>query len=196
MPRGRPRQFDEEQALESAMLLFWEKGLSSTSLDELADAMGMNRPSIYNAFGSKEALYRRALNSFCGRLDQGMEQTLETVPNLRDALRAFYRSAIAVYCSTSPAMGCLMVCTAPGEALSHPEVGADLQALIQRLDAGLTLRLSRAQREGELPDNVQPELAACLLQATLQTIALRARAGVPRKKLEAIADYAIDQLAA
>ena len=61
MPRGRPRQFDEDAALSAALLQFWEKGLAATSLDELEDAMGMRRPSIYGAFGDKEALYRRAL---------------------------------------------------------------------------------------------------------------------------------------
>ena len=69
MPRGRPRQFDEDAALTGAMMVFWEKGLAATSLDDLAQAMGMNRPSIYNAFGNKDAIYRTALARFCGQLD-------------------------------------------------------------------------------------------------------------------------------
>ena len=67
MARGRPRKFDEDQALNGAMVLFWQKGLSSTSLDELAEAMNMNRPSIYNAFGNKDAIYRTTLARFCGQ---------------------------------------------------------------------------------------------------------------------------------
>ena len=75
MPRGRPRKYDEDQALSGAMLLFWERGFSATSLDDLSKAMGMNRPSIYNAFGDKEAIYAKALARFCEQLDQGIEET-------------------------------------------------------------------------------------------------------------------------
>ncbi len=194
MPRGRPRKFDEDEALNGAMVLFWQKGLSATSLDDLSNAMNMNRPSIYNAFGNKDEIYRKALDRFCGQLDKGIEETLETIPELRDGLLAFYDSAIAVYCGTDPAMGCLMVCTAPGEAFSHPEVGEDLSRLIQRLDNSFNKRLKRAQAEGELSVDVKTDLTARLLQATLQTIALRARTGASKKELKRIAGYAVERL--
>ena len=176
------------------MLLFWEKGLSATSLDDLAEAMSMNRPSIYNAFGNKDEIYRRALDKFCGQLDHGMEETLETIPSLQKGLEAFFNRAIDVYCGTDPAMGCLMICTAPSEAFSHPEVGDDLRELIKRLDKGFTKRLKRAQSEGELSDELKPELSASLLQATLQTLALRARVGTSRRELNKIAAYAVKRL--
>ncbi len=192
--RGRPRKFNEDEALNGAMQLFWKKGLSATSLDDLAKAMNMNRPSIYNAFGNKENLYRKALSRFCGQLDHGLEQTLVAIPSLRTGLQAFFGQAIDVYCGTNPPMGCLMVCTAPGEALSHPEVGEDLRDLIQRLDRGFTERLLRAREENELSANVQPELAAKLLQATLQTLAIRARAGTSRDDLQELAAYAVNKL--
>ena len=191
MARGRPRQFNEDEALNGAMTLFWEKGLSATSLDDLAQAMNMNRPSIYNAFGNKDEIYRRALDRFCGQLDAGMSETLDAIPSLREGLVAFFDRAIAVYCSTNPSMGCLMVCTAPSEALTHPEVGDDLRNLIQRLDKGFVKRLERALEEGELSQDVQPEFAAKLLQGTLQTIALRARSGASKKSLKDLASYAV-----
>ncbi len=194
MARGRPRKFDEDAALNAAMLLFWKKGLSATSLDDLARAMNMNRPSIYNAFGNKDEIYRKALASFCGQLDRGMEETLEAIPELQEGLRAFFDQAIAVYTGTDPSMGCLMVCTAPAEAFSHPEVGGDLQRLIRRLDRTLAQRLRRAQDEGELSDHIQPELTARLLQATLQSLALRARAGASGRELKKLADYAVATL--
>ena len=194
MPRGRPRQFDEDEALNSAMAVFWQRGLSATSLDDLSQAMKMNRPSIYNAFGNKEEIYRKALDRFCGQLDHGIAETLEAIPELRLGLSAFYDRAIAVYCGTNPAMGCLMVCTAPVEAFAHPQVGEDLRQLIQRLDQAFTRRLKKAQADGELAVEVNAELTACLLQATLQTIALRARAGASKEELSKIAGYAIDRL--
>jgi len=196
MARGRPRKFDEDEALNGAMLLFWEKGLSATSLDDLSLAMNMNRPSIYNAFGNKEDIYRKALDRYCGQLDKGMEETLESIPNLRDALNAFFARALEVYCGTNPAMGCLMICTAPTEAFSHPQVGEDLKRLIERLDDGFAKRLRKAKQDGELPDDAQLELTASLLQATLQTLALRARAGTSNQKLNIIAGYAVNKLTA
>ena len=194
MPRGRPRKFDEDKALTDAMMLFWQKGLSATSLDDLSMAMNMNRPSIYNAFGNKDDIYRQALSRFCGQLDSGIDETLESIPDLNKGLQAFYQRAIDVYCGTEPAMGCLMVCTAPAEAFAHPEVGEDLKKLIARLDHRFTVRLKRAQAEGALSADVKPELTASLLQATLQSIALRSRAGTPKSALKKIVRHAIDTL--
>lgn len=194
MPRGRPRQFDEEAALTAAMLTFWEKGVSATTLDDLEAAMEMTRPSIYLAFGDKEALYRRALARFCGQLDQGVDQTLEGPSRLRPALVAFFDGAIEVYTSTQPSMGCLMVCTAPAEALSRPDVGADLADLFERLDRALERRLRRAIDDGELPQETSAGLTAQLLQATLQSVALRARAGTPKHQLQKLARHAVERL--
>ncbi|MCH9675301.1 MAG: TetR/AcrR family transcriptional regulator [Gammaproteobacteria bacterium] len=195
MPRGRPRQFNEDDALTSAMLLFWEKGLSATSLDDLALAMNMNRPSIYNAFGSKNDLYRKTLARFCSQLDGGLQEILDAAPKVRPAFIAFFNQAIEVYCGNNPPMGCLMICTAPAEALSHPQVGDDLRDLIRRLDDGFARRLQRAQRDGEVSRDLQPKLAAKLLQATLQTLALRARSGASKASLRKIARYAVEELA-
>jgi AcrR family transcriptional regulator len=194
MPRGRPRQFDEDKALNGAMRLFWEKGLSATSLDDLALVMEMNRPSIYNAFGNKEDIYRKSLARFCGQLDDGLREILGTSAQIRPGLIAFFDQAINVYCGNTPAMGCLMICTAPSEAISHPEVGQDLRDLFQRLDEGFARRLVQAQQDGELSEHVQPKIAAKLLQATLQTLALRARNGESKRSLRALARYAVDAL--
>ncbi len=194
MARGRPRQFDEDEALTGAMLLFWEKGLSATSLDDLAIAMNMNRPSIYNAFGNKDAIYRKSLARFCGQLDKGMQETLDASTSVDVGLNAFFEQAIEVYCGSNPQMGCLMICTAPSEAVSNPEVGKDLKDLISRLDVGLSQRLARAQRNGEISVDLQPKLTAKLLQATLQTIALRARTGEPKASLRKLARYAVKTL--
>ena len=177
------------------MLQFWETGLSATSLDDLASAMQMNRPSIYNAFGNKDALYRKALAGFCGQLDTAIEETLESRRGVRAGLIAFYDRAIEAYTAGDRPMGCLMICTAPVEALSNPEVGADLSELIRRLDDALAKRLRRAAREGELAPDVSPKLTAKLLQATLQTLALRARSGESSAELRKLARHAVARLA-
>ncbi|MEH6544172.1 MAG: TetR/AcrR family transcriptional regulator [Porticoccaceae bacterium] len=194
MPRGRPRKFNEDVALTAAMRLFWEKGLSATSLDDLALAMDMNRPSIYNAFGNKQDIYRISLARFCGQLDAGLQDTLEASPQIKPGLIAFFDQAIEVYCGNNPPMGCLMICTAPSEALSHPQVGKDLSDLIRRLDKGFTSRLRRSRLDGELSEHVDLKNTAKLLQATLQTLALRARSGESKIGLRKLARYAVDTL--
>ena len=156
--------------------------------------MKMNRPSIYNAFGNKDAIYRKSLARFCGQLDKGMEETLGATTDVRAGLIAFFDQAIEVYCGGDPQMGCLMICTAPSEALSNPEVGEDLKALINRLDAGLNKRLEQSRRDGEITEDIQPKLTAKLLQATLQTIALRARTGETKGSLRKLARYAVKTL--
>jgi AcrR family transcriptional regulator len=194
MARGRPRQFDEDSALNGAMSLFWQKGLSATSLDELAVAMNMNRPSIYNAFGNKHDIYRRSLARFCGQLDKGFEATIASSSSIKTGLVAFFDMAIEVYCGGEAQMGCLMICTAPSEALSHPEVGEDLKGLIQRLDSKIANSLEKAQREGELCKSLQPKLAAKMLQATLHTLALRARTGESKTSLRKLGRYAVETI--
>ena len=92
-------------------------------------------------------------------------------------------------------MGCLMICTAPAEALSHPQVGEDLQDLIRRLDEGFAGRLRRAEKDGALAAETDPGLAAKMLQATLQTLALRARSGESKAELRRFARYAVDTIA-
>ncbi len=192
--RGRPRKYDPEVALQKAMLVFWQRGLSATSLDDLSLAMEMNRPSIYNAFGNKEEIYRRVLAQFCGQLDLGIEQVLLTESDLRRGLVKFYDQALDVYCGADPALGCLMMCTAPAEALAHPDIRSDLNSLIARVDAQLEQRIKDAVREGDLSASLNPRLTAKMVQGLLHSLALRARAGESKSSLKKLARYSVECL--
>ena len=97
--RGRPKLYDANAALEAAGAVFWSKGFSATSLDDLANAMAMNRPSIYRAFGDKEAIYRQALARFSDHMEEGFKRTLLQEPDIRVGLRKFYREALEIYTS-------------------------------------------------------------------------------------------------
>jgi AcrR family transcriptional regulator len=188
--RGRPRKFDADQALGNALLVFWTNGFTGTSLDQLAEAMEMKRPSIYNAFGDKESLYRAALNAFKSGLDGGL-QALAEAEALEQALHQFFTRALDVYTSGETPLGCFIFCTAPAEAIAHPEVRRDILAITTHIDAALTRFFQAAQERGQLPSSTDPTTAAQVSQATLHSLALRARAGQSRTTLDAMARGAV-----
>jgi len=192
--RGRPRKFDLDTALQQAMHVFWQKGFSATSLDDLGDAMGMNRPSIYNAFGNKEAIYRQSLATFCGKLDDGIRTCLSEQIDLRKGLDDFFAKALDLYCMTQPSPGCLMICTAPAEALNNSAVREDLLSLIKRVDKVLEENVSAAIGNKQIADDTNPRLLAMHIQSTLHAIALRARAGEAKNGLKKYAKFAVSQL--
>lgn len=193
-PRGRPRKFDADTALEGAMMLFWEKGFSAASLDELGEAMGMSRPSIYNAFGNKESIYQRSLANFCGRLDEGIRLCLQEQADLRLGLQRFFSEALDIYCATTPSMGCLMICTAPAEALNDEKIKTALADLLKRVDKAFEKSIAHAIDTGQLSNEANPRLLAMQVQAILHTIALRARAGESKASLNKYAKFAVSQL--
>lgn len=181
--RGRPRQFDEEEAVALAGNVFWINGFSATSLDDLSAAMNMNRPSIYRAFGDKKALYRRALAQFAAQMESAMKMTLFAEADVHKALTGFYREALAVYVSGDKPKGCLVMSTAVSAAVSHPEVQEDLLAVIQKIDRGIETRLKEAIQAEQLSAEFDPGERANLAQSILHSLSLRARAGESKARL-------------
>ncbi|MCB1683871.1 MAG: TetR/AcrR family transcriptional regulator [Pseudomonadales bacterium] len=189
--RARPRQYDTETALQAAGNLFWARGFSGTSLDDLSAAMGMNRPSIYRAFGDKEALYRSALQQYTGQLEAGFSQTISFEKDFRSGLKKFFRVALDVYSAGENELGCMMICTAPAAAKVHPEVKADLLNLIEQLDARLLNRVELAVQQGQLAEPTDPGSLSRLIQAVLHSLAIRVRAGESKAALRRFADASV-----
>lgn len=131
--RGRPREFDEDAVLEAASQVFWTNGFNTTSLDQLADAMNMNRPSIYRAFGDKEALYRRVLSWFSQHMKSATQQTLFSHEDISVALEQFFKSAL-FYISGNQAKGCLALSTTVCASVNHPDIRQDLLNTIKDID--------------------------------------------------------------
>lgn len=191
-PRGRPRGYDPDAALSRAMEAFWKAGYAGTSLDDLAAATGMNRPSLYAAFGDKRALYLKALRHYWRMSAAEMREVLTEARPLREALNEFYRRAIAIYCGVEGRpRGCFSVSTAPAAALEDEEVRIALAESVRRLDERLEALISAAQQRGELADGADPAALALLGTATLHTLAIRARAGVAADALEKMARKAV-----
>lgn len=190
-PRGRPRKFDETKALEAAAQVFWRKGFDGTSLDDLAAAMEMNRPSIYGAFGDKETIYRRALGTFVEQMQAASTATLFGKGDIRKSLKAFYKAALEVYTTGDDPLGCMVMSTATCTAPTHPDVLSDLQTTLNAIDESFKQRLELAVSEGEL-DVHDLETRAQLAQALLHTLSIRARAGESKKQLTQLVNRSIE----
>lgn len=192
-PRGRPRQYDPERALADAAKVFWKKGYAGTSLDDLAAATGMNRPSLYAAFGDKRDLYLKTLGRYRDQSRAMTVRLLDDKPPLRVFLKRFYDAALDLYLSgADDARGCYSISTAPAQATIDPAVRAFLAESVGSTDAFFSSLIRNARERGEIARNAEPLALAQVATATLHTIAVRSRAGVPRRQLEALAAGAID----
>src|SRR5579883_1851725 len=134
-PRGRPRAYDADQALAEARDAFWDAGYTGTSLDDLVAATGMNRPSLYAAFGDKHRLYLSTLDRYRGFGRSAMKQELWSQRPLEQALRAVFDRAISIYLTGSHgARGCYLIGTAATEAVQDSKVRAMFAAGLHELD--------------------------------------------------------------
>jgi TetR/AcrR family transcriptional regulator, copper-responsive repressor len=196
MERGRPRQFDEQQALEAAMQVFWRNGYRGASMTELTTAMGINKPSLYSAFGSKEQLYIKALEHYGTTRAAAHTEVLRTDMPLREALAAFFKSALQRNCDKAQPGGCYVVNALPDcSAEGTPQIVAEAtQAAFRASHTLLKDRLLRARREGELPDDADPAALAAYFSAVLTGMSVMARNGTSRQALSAVADQALASL--
>jgi len=189
---GRPRAYDPEVALQRATDAFWDAGYSGTSLDDLSARMDMNRPSLYAAFGDKQALYLKTLDSYLVRRRTDIAAALGTGLPLRETLRKLYHVMVDRFLNGDHgARGCYLVGTAATEAVENPEVRAILVASVRELDEGFRAAFSAAQARGELGKLANPRALAIFATAVVHTLALRARAGQPRAALREVADSAV-----
>src|SRR6202521_4336370 len=186
--RGRPRQYDPERALAKAAEVFWKRGYAATSLDDLVAATGMNRPSLYAAFGDKRDIYLKTLARYREQSRAIGVEILADDPPLRIFLKRFYEAAIDLYrAGGAEARGCYSISTAPAQATTDPAVRAFLAASIDGTAAFLCGLITKARERGEVLSSAEPEALAQLATATLHTIAVRSRVGVSRKQLGALA---------
>ena len=191
-PRGRPRAYDPEIALQRATESFWRAGYAATSLDDLSAATGMNRPSLYGAFGDKRELYLAALRRYWELSHVAMEEALAYDRTLREVLRRLYRKALAGYFGGKDGpRGCFAIGTATTEAVRDPKIRALLAEGFQMIDDAFAARIRFARDHGDLPKGAHPATLAMLASATLHTLAIRSRAGASRSTLEAMADATV-----
>jgi len=185
---GRPRGFDADLALDAAVDVFWRRGFEGASLSELTAAMGINRPSLYAAFGDKDQLFQSALDRYVQR-NMGYVTDALAQATARDVAAAFLEgNAIAVTKPGRPA-GCLSV-----QAAVATEGSTQLASLTEnraRIQALFADRFRRAIDEGDLPRDEHPEELAAFLITVSSGFAIRAADGTPRESLLTLARRAM-----
>lgn len=188
--RGRPRNFDETEALKRATQVFWSKGYDGVTIDDLVAGMGVGRPSLYSVFGDKRTLFLRVLRAYAEKKGAGAAKALFSPPSLREALAAFLRHAVEAATEEGSATGCLMVCVAP--LVDDPEVR---QFLKDAIAGGLALverRLSDGISTGDIPPDFPVAARASQVLDLSRGLTMRAQLGVPRKTLLKDAEDAAD----
>ncbi|HEY8879638.1 MAG TPA: TetR/AcrR family transcriptional regulator [Roseateles sp.] len=195
-PRGRPRSFDTEATLAQATLAFWQRGYASTSMDDLSAATGLNRPSLYGAFGDKHELYLQALRLYTEQSNAAIAAALQG-RSLRDGLGRVYELALQLYYpADEAARGCLLIGTAATEAPRDDAIRQQLGDSLRGFNAAFEARLQRAVETGELPAGTDVGMRAQLASAVLHSMALRARAGDARRDLAALARAGVEMVCA
>ena len=191
--RGRPRAFEPATALSKAMDAFRDGGFAATSLDDLSEAMGINRPSLYGTFGDKRDLFLKAYERYRQDMNTAFAGAFVPGLSLRKTLEKVYAIAIDIYLSgENGPRGCFTVMTATSEAMADPEIRALVQKALGTGQRTLTKRLEQAVADGELSANVNIPVLAQIGSGAFDTLAIRARARLPRAELEAIAANTVD----
>ncbi|GAA2487094.1 TetR/AcrR family transcriptional regulator [Winogradskya humida] len=188
-PRGRPRSFDREAALREAMFVFWRGGYECASMTDLTTAMGIGSPSLYAAFGSKEALFREAVILYGDTFGSLTRRALAEQPTAHASISAMLHDNAANYTEPGRPHGCMVVLT--GMNCSEPGVQDFLTVLRKNCHELIRDRLHKGVTDGDLPPATNIEAMSAFYNAVLNALSLQARDGADFKELTAIADGAL-----
>jgi AcrR family transcriptional regulator len=189
--KGRPRGFDRAEALRQAMRLFWAKGYDGASLADLTAAMGINPPSLYAAFGSKEALFREATDLYSETEGVDIWRSLHQSATARQAVEGFLRESAAAFSRAGDPPGCLIVLGALNANGNNAAICEDLRQRREANVAELRTRLEAAVREGELPAGIDCEAIAVFYVTVQQGMSIQARDCASHDRLLSAADGAM-----
>ena len=182
-PRGRPRGFVPTEVLDRVRVVFLEKGFAAASVDELAAAAGLNRPSLYAAFGDKEQLYIHTLRFYGQKSVEGLAAVLAGPGTIEERLSKVYKVAIDLYTAPPYRPGCMIVGTAAVESPTHPRIAAVASELLGAIENSL----EQAFAASDLAPEPTPAARARMAGAIMYAIAIRARLGARPADLRAFA---------
>jgi len=188
--KGRPREFDIDEALAAALRVFWSKGYEGASLTDLTEAMGVTRPSLYAAFGNKEALFRKALDLYEREKLAYVGEALKA-PTSRGVAERLLRGALEMQTSDREPRGCMRVIGSVSCGPEAESIRADLMARRQSSQRALCDRMEQAKEEGDLPDGTDVEGLCAYLGAILQGMSIQAGCGATKEQLQALVETSL-----
>jgi TetR/AcrR family transcriptional repressor of nem operon len=191
-PRGRPRGFDTEAAVERAMGVFWSRGYHGTALPDLLRATKLSRGSLYAAFGDKHSLFLRALDRYIADALARIDVELAPPGEPIDGLRAYLAGYVDRTSGANGRRGCLLVATAMELAGQDVEVGRRVAGFFKAMEAKLADALSRAKMAGQLADGVEPSSAARILVCFVEGLRVVGKTAPARTTSQATADALLD----
>src|SRR6267154_3085880 len=190
MAMGRPRAFDMDQALERALQVFWRKGYEGTSLTDLTEAMGINPPSLYAAFGNKEGLFHKAVERYVAERGKFWAEAMNE-PTARAAVERLMRHSADFLTDKCNPGGCLLV---QGALSCSDQATPVKRALASRRATGearLRDRFERAKSDGDLPAEVDPTDLARYVMTMMEGMAIQAASGTTREALQRVVDVTL-----
>ncbi|MDE2005815.1 MAG: TetR/AcrR family transcriptional regulator [Rhodospirillales bacterium] len=190
----RTRQFDEADVLDRAMALFWRQGFEATSIQDLVAALGINRASMYAAFGDKRGLFLAVIDRYLAHSNAERLAILAAPGPARAAIAAFLAALLAEADSTGPRRGCLVTNTLIEMAPRDPEIARRLRASLARVEEGFAEAIRRGQAAGEIAATRDPGALARYLVGIAQGIRVLARGGAGADQLRDVAGVALDAL--
>jgi len=189
-PKGRPREFDVDEALTAALRVFWRRGYEGASMAELTAEMGIAKPSLYAAFGNKEELFKKALDLYEREKMAYMAEALKA-PTSRQMAEKLLMGALAMQTSSCDPKGCLGVISS---VACGQEASPIRDCVIERQKSSRNLLIARLedyQRDGDLPADIEPEALARYMTAVLQGLSVQAGAGASVQELKSLVDMAM-----
>lgn len=188
--RGRPREFDPEEALAAALQVFWLRGYEGASMAELTEAMGITKPSLYACFGNKEALFRKALDLYERDKLCYVKSALQE-PTAKAVAEKLLRGALALQTGEPDPRACLGVismvaCTTHADTIKEEVIArraSSEQAMVERFE--------RAKSEGDFPESIDPAALAAYLNAVMQGMGVQAGAGATPEQLAQLVDMTL-----
>ena len=190
MARGRPRSFDTDQALDAALLLFWRHGYEGTSLAALTEAMGINGPSLYAAFGNKETLFQKAIDRYIQHPASYLCKAMQA-PTARAAAEQALHGAIKMAMHPRNPSGCLLVQGALASSPLSESIRTELSRRRSAGEAAVRERFELAAAAGDLPADADPAKLARYLMTVIWGMAVQAAGGANRAQLTEIAEMAM-----
>ncbi len=182
---GRPRSFDKDEALKKAMYVFWEKGYEGTTMADLIQSIGMKAPSIYAAFGNKDAIFKEVVQSYLPIVVDGQLKVLNSSPKIYDAVESTLKACVDLYTGKDNPPSCLVMTAAINTAPEHQEHVGTLRVLRKKYKDAWQARFEQAKSDKQLADDANPSELAEYFTTLIQGMTIKAKDGASKDTLDA-----------